>query len=91
MAKQNKIEGWCSTAHNSFKYHQQIIMSSVNLKITSNIYLQVPLIIGTNKNEGLLIKVKHFRHLFSKLTASKQIFKFKENIFLDISDKRETS
>ena len=48
----------------------------------------MPLIIGTNKNEGLLIKVKHFSQELSKLTANEQILNLKENIFLNLkSDK----
>ena len=38
----------------------------------------MPLIIGTNKNEGLLIKVKHFSQELSKLAANEQILNLKE-------------
>ena len=49
----------------------------------------MPLIIGTNKNEGLLIKVKHFSQELSKLTANEQILNLKENIFLDLKSDRK--
>ena len=49
----------------------------------------MPLIIGTNKNEGLLIKVKQFSQELSKLTANEQILKLKENIFLDLKTDRK--